>query len=216
MTGTGMAELLDGGRELLIKAVSPALLSKAVLAVCGLIALQLLWAGGRLVLDSGVDPVPPVASALSPAEASFPEPVSDEQDELVSRPLYWEGRRPAAVPEAAVEPESADGEIAANDPIHKVKLLGIIAGGESPGVIVKNGKQIQRVARGEQISGWTLSLMSPEGVVVEKGEDSYTLMLEHVYPQGTGEVAGNARAPARDTKPQQEKQRQRKNKAKNS
>jgi hypothetical protein len=182
---SGYRDLLspEGRAEIMAAALDAVFLRRVMLGLTILLLLQLLWGGGRVLLVSGPDAVPPVPESMQPRFLAAPAPVDVEENELVNRPLYWQGRSRKEAQSESEEKSSADDVAGANDPIQKVELLGVFTGGDAPGVIAKVRGRQQRVLVGERILGWELSMLSIDGAVFEKGGRNHELRLEHVYPR---------------------------------
>lgn len=153
-------------------------LKLAAVAVSGLLLLQLLWGGGRLLFLSAPDPVVPVGSVMASELVHFRAPALAGDNEIVERPLFWQGRKAFVYSAPSIESEEDDTTVPANAPINKVKLVGLYSG-ETPGVIVKLAGERHRVAINESLKGWTLTLISADEAVFEKGEKTRKFELQH-------------------------------------
>ncbi|MCB1844096.1 MAG: hypothetical protein KDI09_14125, partial [Halioglobus sp.] len=69
------------------------LLRKAAMLLAGILVLQLVYAGARLLLLSEPEPIAPANSALQVGAADFGALAVDEQArDFIARPLFWPGR----------------------------------------------------------------------------------------------------------------------------
>ena len=157
-------------------------LKLAAIGLSGLLILQLLWSGARLLLVSAPDPVAPVESVLQPGLINYRAPAPTAASEVVSRPLFWQGRN-AFVYDPSFESVEDGPAAPASDAINKVKLVGLYSG-HNPGVIVMLRGKRHRVSVNESLEGWTLSLMNANEAVFENGGDTRTIELQHVSPKG--------------------------------
>jgi hypothetical protein len=170
-------------------------LKNAVYAVTGLLLVLAVWGGGRLLFLSEPEPVAPAAASLQVDAVNYPESSVEANDEIVERPLFWQGRRP---PESKVLIEvvddNADAAADAGKELDKIKLLGVY-GGDTPGVIILyEGKQ-QRVALNESIAGWTLLDVIPDGAMFNGEQGFKVLDLKHA--DGSQQGAGGKAKPRR-------------------
>jgi hypothetical protein len=98
------------------------------------------------------------------------------RNEIVSRPLFWEGRSPVSTAEVdVVEPDQTE---PAEKKIKGVKVVGIYGSGTAGGAIVRVKGAKRRVAIGEEINGWVLDTVSTNSVRFVKGASSDELMLQ--------------------------------------
>lgn len=172
------------------------------LVLTGVLLLQLAWSGARLLLLSEPDPIDPAASALKIEPPGYRPDVSEgETPELVARPLFWPGRPPfvpAQPSESPPEPEPEPEPEVDDSVIEGLKLLGVYAGGDKSGIIVADGGEQRRLSINDSIEGWKFILMSADGAIFEKGNESRMLRLEHALPGGP--KAGQARGQQRDAR----------------
>lgn len=137
--------------------------------------LQLAWVAARALLPPTPAPVEPAASSLTVADQLARRAVSPQaSSELRERPLFWEGRRAVAADEAAAEPVANRRAPRLKD----VKLLGVFGTGDSGGIIALVQNKQQRIRVGEELSGWTLQEVTPDGATLGSDGDTETLALQ--------------------------------------
>ena len=147
----------------------------AVVVLGLLLCLQLLYSGARLVLAPVFAAVAPAADVLQVKPVDSPATVATSQsDEIRSRPLFWQTRRPtqgstAAAQDAGREPVG---------PLQEVKLLGVFGSGDTAGIIVLVKDKKQRILQGESVQGWTLDLVEPNRAVLVNGGRREELLLK--------------------------------------
>jgi hypothetical protein len=149
----------------------------AALILVLLLCLQILYSGARLALGVSLATLPPAADLLQDRQVQGRIAVEGSQsEEIRSRPLFWQSRRPLA--EVAVNPESVE-EGKNLEKLKDVKLLGVFGSGETLGVIALVKGKKQRIFQGESINGWVLESVEPQGVVLTSGSRRQELVLAH-------------------------------------
>ena len=98
------------------------------------LGLQLLYSGARIKMLSLPGAVMPASDALSVGDLYPMGRITNEQsDDLVARPLFWQGRRPLDN-----EAKSASRkEAPSSGKLKGVRLQGVFGAGETAGVIIK-------------------------------------------------------------------------------
>jgi len=140
------------------------------------ICLQLVAGLVGLAVSAGPAAIEPAADSLRVPAVSAPAVVAAaERNEIISRPLFWVGRRPVEVVAAIPDPESARG---GSKELKQVKLVGLFGGGETVGAIVLVKGKKQRILRGESLEGWTLDAVDPGEAVFRRGARRQALPLE--------------------------------------
>jgi hypothetical protein len=155
-----------------------------------LLCLQLAWGALRLFTLAAPGPVAPAADSLQVPAVVGPVLVAAAgRNEIISRPLFWSGRRPVDTVAALADPGSKAGSLPGE--LSGVKLLGVFGSGKQAGVIALVQDQKRRILLGDTVEGWTLESITPHTLVVSNGERSETLALQQ------GAVSARpARAPA--------------------
>ena len=151
------------------------------LGLSALLALQLVWGGARLALQSDPEPIAPAITSLQLEAASAQADGSEERtQDFVSRPLFWPGREAFVVSEKQVAQQEKTPEKAAVFP--GLKLVGVYSAGPNSGIIVFHKGTRKRLRIGEELDGWSFSMMSADGAVFESGDEVRAMNLEHALP----------------------------------
>jgi hypothetical protein len=138
-----------------------------------LFCLQLALGGLRLATLSAPDPVTPAPDSLRvPAVLSPVSVAASERNEIISRPLFWSGRRPVEEVATLSEPQATAGELKG------VKVVGLFGSGDRAGIIALVKGQKRRILLGDVVEGWTLKSVAPFELVVANGGRTETLALE--------------------------------------
>jgi hypothetical protein len=163
----------------------------AVVLLAVVLGLQLLYSGARVKMLSLPDAVMPARDALLVGDLYPMDSITSEQsDELLARPLFWEGRRPRAVEDTGARrnKDQAAGQL------KNVRLQGVFGAGETAGVIIRIKDQQRRVMVGEEINGWTVESVDANEVVLSSRGRTQSLELR------TGIVAARATVPVAPAK----------------
>ena len=144
--------------------------------LCALIlCLQALYSGSRLLTLSTPAAIAPAEDALSLQSLRARGAVTGQQSaEILSRPLFWEGRRP--VDEVVVV--APPGPPAKTKKLSGVKLLGVFGGETGSGVIVRSKDRQQRVLLGETLDGWVLESIDADKVIFSNEGQQQELALK--------------------------------------
>jgi len=148
-------------------------------------------------------PLAPAADSLEAVGIIIPNTEPMVESVMIERPLFWKERQPYVV--ELIEDEKAAPEVIGPDPFEKIKLVGVYSGGA---ILIVDGVK-QRIHIGEElVVGWSLELMSAEGLIFRNGEESKTLKLEHamvtVVKSNTKDASVRSRNKTENTQ-QQEK-----------
>lgn len=165
-------------------------LELAVLLLGLFICLQLVAGFVGLAVSAGPDPIEPAADSLRvPAVSAPAEVAAAERNEIISRPLFWVGRRPVEAVAAIAEPETARGS---GKELKEVKLVGLFGGGDTVGAIVLVKGKKQRILRGETLEGWTLDAIGLSEAEFTRGARRESLNLQRALAGSDpgGEAAG--------------------------
>ena len=150
-----------------------------VIILLGLLCLQLLWGAVRLFSlepPASVTPAPDTLQVL-PMKAMASVSI-DDSNEMRSRPLFWQSRRPLVEVEALVETESAAKGKATPKELKQIKLLGVFGSEEATGIIAMVKGKKQRLMAGQDYQGWTLESVDANEVTFTDGPRSETLTLK--------------------------------------
>lgn len=116
-----------------------------VLLVAGnLLAAGWLWTqiGAR---EEGWAPPPPLAPALQRLPEIRPEAAS-VAGEILSRPLFWESRRPVQARPAGPAADALSG----------IRILGVVGNEKDGGILYRDGEIVTRLSVGQRLGGWRL------------------------------------------------------------
>jgi len=89
-------------------------------------------------------------------------------EDVASRPLFWESRRPVAFDEAVASPEPVPSPAG-------IRLLGVLIAPNQSAVLITDGEQVRKVARGESFAGWVVDEIGPTGAVLMSGRERVEL-----------------------------------------
>lgn len=155
-------------------------LRKLAIIMTAIFVLLVLWSGLRLLLTSEPDPIYPAEASLRVDGVLFgAAPDGEFSRALVSRPLFWQGRKvyvPDTSEEVIEEPVEARGSKA----IDEVTLQGVYTG-TFPGIIISFNGERRRMRLGESVEDWKFIQLLPEGAVFRSGKSKRTLDLEHAH-----------------------------------
>jgi len=159
-------------------------LRRLELVAVGLGLLFLLWAtlgGLATAIGSGPKPVFPAEDTLK-VRALGLEPALDDEgsDRLVSRPLFWEGRR--AIDKRPLELIETTPKPVQVKKLDGVTLHGVYGEGESLGVIATVDGQLTRINANSSIKGWKMVSYANGEVTLENGGRTQSLPLELTAP----------------------------------
>jgi len=168
-------------------------LRKLALMLTFLLVLLLIWTGARLFFLSEPQSITPAPSSLAVTGVAYREASAPDQlTDLVTRPVFWRGREPHEPPvdqqELPVEIVTTPGSV--ND----MKLLGVYSAGPRSGIIVVHKGERRRLKVDDVIGDWTLTMLSSDGAILENGDESRVLQLEHVIPSGKAENGAKSQA----------------------
>ena len=178
-------------------------LELAVVVIAALLVLQIVWAIVSRLTYSGPEAILPAPDALivsSLVEQTVPADAASQ--EIVSRPLFWESRRPEDGPEAQVvaPPVPAKGK-----KLEGVRVVGIFGSGDSGGaIVIANGKK-QRISVSDALEGWLLESVASDRAVFVKGADKDEKMLS-TAPNNVQYNTETPAGPAQKPVPQAEQQ----------
>ena len=156
-----------------------------------LLCLQLAWGALRLVTQAAPEPLAPAADSFQVPPVVAPAVVAAAgRNEILSRPLFWSGRRPveqaATLTDKGGQAGSLPGELS------DVKLLGLFGSGKQAGIIALVQDQKRRILLGDTVQGWIIESITPFALVLSNGERSETLVLQQGSVTASSAPAGAA------------------------
>lgn len=123
------------------------------LTVLGLVVLRLLVGLFGLAVDGGPEPLRPAQDSLAVQILQLDEGVpADQRAEILSRPLFWQSRRPLAPPKKVVVKPKAP----APQKLKGVVLHGVYGAGDGLGLIATVDGSMARITKGQSVKGWQL------------------------------------------------------------
>lgn len=122
-----------------------------LLSLCAISCLLFLWCLYKLLIAGPPGPLLPAEDSLLPLVVNI-ETVNELPGIIAMRPLFWRARAPVENKKGSpvAEPTARD--------FDKVRVVGVY----SAGVIILGVKNKGRVARGEELLGWTLDRVDSE------------------------------------------------------
>jgi general secretion pathway protein N len=136
----------------------------------GLLALGCAAPAGALLLvkQEVPPPLPPisVSAVASSGAVPLPAPARGPWTAQVERPLFAQSRRPPPPPEAPVAAVAP-----APEPPPPEAATGLVMGGDGRGIALLRlaGGEHVRAEEGDELAGWRVSRISPEGVELARG-----------------------------------------------
>jgi hypothetical protein len=116
-----------------------------------LLLASMLAGGVGLVASQGPEPVLPSADSLAAQELKLDSGLTAEQAaEILSRPLFWQSRRPLIPPPKVVAKPKAK----APKKLKGVVLMGVYGAGEGLGLIATIDGAFSRINKGQSVKGW--------------------------------------------------------------
>lgn len=152
-------------------------LELVALLLAVVICVQLVAGLVGLTVTAGPAAIEPAADSLRVPPVTEPRVLAArERNDILSRPLFWVGRRPLEAVALAEEPGASG---AGSEELSAVKLVGVFGDGDTAGVIVLVKDKKQRILRGEAVEGWSLKSIEPTGeAVFSRGARRETLSLQ--------------------------------------
>jgi hypothetical protein len=130
-----------------------------------------------------------VTVAAATDEPAPPPDIDAEIADIVDRPVFTANRRPPPTQEAQ---DRDDGPAPATEPVLTGRLGGVMLGpdDEREAIFARDGDKPLAVKEGDEIDGWTVSSITPEGVVLSSAFGEKTV-------EPSFGVTGPAGAPVR-------------------
>ena len=142
--------------------------------------LAIMLTGGLgLVSSQGPEPVLPSADSLAAQELKLDSGLTAEQAaEILSRPLFWQSRRPLIPPPKVVAKPKAK----APKKLKGVVLMGVYGAGEGLGLIATIDGAFSRINKGQSVKGWQFDAYEDGAAVFVSGGKRSVLPLELTAP----------------------------------
>jgi len=119
---------------------------------------------------------PAKADAADDAAAAFSLKPAEDYAEMVERPLFVRGRKPAAV-EDSKTPGQGPGE---DSPAAQISLTGILLVGKHRVALLRldGDPKVMHVAEGQEAGGWLIERIRPDRVMLRRGDSASELVLD--------------------------------------
>ena len=144
-----------------------------------LLLASMLAGGVGLVASQGPEPVLPSADSLAAQELKLDSGLTAEQAaEILSRPLFWQSRRPLIPPPKVVAKPKAK----APKKLKGVVLMGVYGAGEGLGLIATIDGAFSRINKGQSVKGWRFDAYEDGAAVFISGGKRSVLPLELTAP----------------------------------
>jgi hypothetical protein len=144
-----------------------------------LLLASMLAGGVGLVASQGPEPVLPSADSLAAQELKLDSGLTAEQAaEILSRPLFWQSRRPLIPPPKVVAKPKAK----APKKLKGVVLMGVYGAGEGLGLIATIDGAFSRINKGQSVKGWQFDAYEDGAAVFISGGKRSVLPLELTAP----------------------------------
>ncbi len=142
--------------------------------------MAIMLAGGvGLVSSQGPEPVLPSADSLAAQELKLDSGLTAEQAaEILSRPLFWQSRRPLIPPPKVVAKPKAK----APEKLKGVVLMGVYGAGDGLGLIATIDGAFSRINKGQSVKGWQFDAYEDGAAVFVSGGKRSVLPLELTAP----------------------------------
>lgn len=142
----------------------------------GIAGCLLLAAGLFIWVDNPPQRVPYLNVQVLPSEVSN---VEVEPDMALARPLFWKGRRPV---EPAVVNEVSEQVVEGVQELEGVKLLGVLAKGNSYTALLNVDGRVERVRRGSTVKQWDVTRVTAREVhFSSQGEKSVLSLARETH-----------------------------------
>ena len=99
-------------------------------------------------------------------------------EEVLARPLFWQGRESVQIPEEGVSEE----EVAVASPLRSIRLLGIILTENIRTALLEVEGKVMSVQSGQEIQDWTIEEITAKEVNFVAGTEQTVLSLVHERP----------------------------------
>ena len=151
----------------------------AVLVLLALLVTSAVLSGLRSVASNEPDPVFPSADSLAVQALKLDSGLTAEQAaEILSRPLFWQSRRPLVPPPKVV----AKPKPKAPKKLKGVVLMGVYGAGDGLGLIATVDGVFSRISKGQSVKGWKFSDYEDGAAVFVSGGKKSVLPLELTAP----------------------------------
>jgi len=139
-------------------------------------ALVLLWDAEAEVPKVPARPGSVPEAQVPEVEELGPGPL-DLFNGMMSRPLFWETRRPPPEPEEDPDSQAKESKPEPPPSLDGVRLIGVVSGNGQTLALIDQGGKVSRVKPGEQVNGWKVTAINADRVQLEHGDNENSLRL---------------------------------------
>lgn len=151
----------------------------AAIALLILLLASAIFGGLGLVAGQGPRPVLPSADSLEAQKLQLDSALTAEQAaEILSRPLFWQSRRPLVPPPRVV----AKPKPKAPKQLKGVVVVGVYGAGDGLGLIATIDGAFSRIGKGQSVKGWQFDAYEDGAAVFVSGGERSVLPLELTAP----------------------------------
>lgn len=151
----------------------------AALILLVLVLTSMVLGGFRSIASSNPESIFPSADSLAVQKLELDSGLSAEQAaEILSRPLFWQSRRPLVPPPKVV----AKPKPKAPKKLNGVTLMGVYGAGDGLGLIATIDGVFSRINKGQSVKGWEFSAYEDGAAVFVSGGRKSVLPLELTAP----------------------------------
>ena len=151
----------------------------AAIVLLILLLASAIFGGLGLVAGHGPKPVLPSADSLEAQKLQLNSALTAEQAaEILSRPLFWQSRRPLVPPPRVV----AKPKPKAPKKLKGVVVMGVYGAGDGLGLIATIDGAFSRIGKGQSVKGWQFDAYEDGAAVFVSGGKRSVLPLELTAP----------------------------------
>ncbi|MDA8658835.1 hypothetical protein N9M01_01250 [Luminiphilus sp.] len=151
----------------------------AAIVLLVLLLASAIFGGLGLVAGHGPKPVLPSSDSLEAQKLQLDSALTGEQAvEILSRPLFWQSRRPLVPPPKVV----AKTKPKAPKKLKGVVVMGVYGAGDALGLIATIDGAFSRISKGQSVKGWQFDAYEDGAAVFVSGGKRSVLPLELTAP----------------------------------
>ena len=144
-----------------------------------LVLMTMVLGGFKSIASHEPESIFPSADSLAVQKLELDAGLSAEQAaEILSRPLFWQSRRPLVPPPKVV----AKPKPKAPKKLNGVSLMGVYGAGDGLGLIATIDGVFSRISKGQSVKGWEFSAYEDGAAVFVSGGKKSVLPLELTAP----------------------------------
>jgi hypothetical protein len=151
----------------------------AAIVLFVLLLASAIFGGLGLVAGHGPKLVLPSSDSLEAQKLQLDSALTAEQAvEILSRPLFWQSRRPLVPPPKVV----AKPKPKAPEKLKGVVVMGVYGAGDALGLIATIDGAFSRISKGQSVKGWQFDAYEDGAAVFVSGGKRSVLALELTAP----------------------------------